>query len=180
MKKILMILFAMLMTVNVYSQHMKFMGVPIDGNINSFAAKMAAKGFTISPRNRYTGSGIRVMRGIFFDQSADIWISYNTTTKIVYSVLVQFYSDDRSVCESFMKEIKGVIEDKYMYIPETGKTKSGNDIDIYLIVNDDKIYLGQIYIGISEETEYFGYHLNLTYEDFKNSERNNSKKNNDI
>ena len=79
-----------------------------------------------------------------------------------------------------MKEIKGVIEDKYMYIPETGKTKSGNDIDIYLIVNDDKIYLGQIYIGISEETEYFGYHLNLTYEDFKNSERNNSKKNNDI
>ena len=175
-----MILFAMLMTVNVYSQHMKFMGVPIDGNINSFASKMAAKGFTISPRNRYTGPGIRVMRGVFFDQSADIWISYNTTTKIVYSVLVQFYSDDKSVCESFMKEIKGVIEDKYMYIPETGKTKSGNDIDIYLIVNDDKIYLGQIYIGISEETEYFGYHLNLTYEDFKNSERNNSKKNNDI
>ena len=48
MKKILMILFAMLMTVNVYSQHMKFMGVPIDGNINSFAAKMAAKGFTLT------------------------------------------------------------------------------------------------------------------------------------
>ena len=79
-----------------------------------------------------------------------------------------------------MKEIKGVIEDKYMYIPETGKTKSGNDIDIYLIVNDEKNYIGQIYIGISDATDYLGYYLNLTYEDFQNSEKNDSKKNNDI
>ena len=82
MKKILMILFAMLMTVNVYSQHMKFMGVPIDGNINSFAAKMAAKGFTISPRNRYTGSGIQAV--LLFQQ---ILISVQEAAVRGYSML---------------------------------------------------------------------------------------------
>lgn len=176
-----MIIFAILMTVTVYSQHLKFMGVPIDGNINSFAAKMTAKGFTISPRNKYTGPGVRVMRGTFFDQSADIWISYNTSTKNVYSVRVQFYSGDRDVCESFMKDIKDIIESKYTCISDTGKTNAGDDVDIYFIVNEEKTLLGYIYIGIDDaDSMDIGYNLNLTYQDWKNTEKNESSRSNDI
>ena len=180
MKRALMIILAVLMTVSVNSQHLKFMGIPIDGNINRFSAKMSAKGFSISPINRYTGPGQRVMRGTFFDQPAEIWINYNISTKIVYSVRVQFFSEDSDVCGSFMKEIKKVIEDKYMFLPDTGKTKGGDDIDIYHIFNEEMILVGDIYIGISQATDYFGYHLNLTYEDLENKEKNDTKKNNDI
>lgn len=183
MKKVLMLIFIVLMSVSMYGQHLKFMGVPIDGNINTFAAKMAAKGFSVSPRNKYAGVGIRLMRGIFFDQNVELWISYTPETKTVYRVRVEFWNENKDVCESYMKEIESVIKDKYIYVYDESKTKGGDDIDVYTIYPDvGSLSLGDIYIGIHDASSLYGYgyNLNLTYEDEINTDKNDSRKIDDI
>lgn len=178
MKKLLFALL-LLMPLCVSAQHLKFMNIPIDGKINSFASKLNAKGFTLSPKNKQAGVGLRIMKGRFFDQPAELWISYTPQTSIVYSVRVVFWSNERTLCESFMKDIKNSISYKYNYEEEEGKTKGGSDITIYHIMENEE-YTGDIYIGISQSSEYYGYDLNLTYEDFINSFKNEYRKSDDI
>ena len=45
---------------------------------------------------------------------------------------------------------------------------------------DEYVYIGDIYIGISDDTSYYGYNLNLTYEDRINRLKNEESKSDDI
>lgn len=184
MKRLIFFLFAVFLSLSISAQHLKFMGIPIDGNVNAFASKLNAKGFSVSPLNRQAGAGLRIMAGRFFDQPAQLWINYTPATKMVYSVRVVFWSDSENVCKSFMQELEESIKDKYDYEYEDGKTMGGTPINIYNIYTND-IYVGQIYVGVSEHKDLvYGYHdgydLSLTYQDYINYSKDYNQKENDI
>ena len=42
-------------------EHLMFLGLPIDGTVNEYAAKLKLKGFSVSPKNEYASKGLRVM-----------------------------------------------------------------------------------------------------------------------
>lgn len=184
MRRILLFIVTLfIVTLSVNAQHMKFLGIPMNTNITNFSAKLKSKGYTIAPKNKHTGPGLRIMEGRFFNQNAELWISYTPSTKMVYSVRVVFWSDSKEVCKSFMEEIKTTISEKYICTHEEGKTKGGDDVDIFWIhemKGDEFVQIGDIYIGISDDTSYYGYNLNLTYEDRINRLKNEESKSDDI
>lgn len=180
---ILIIVSLLIVTLSVNAQHLNFLGIPLNTNIANFSAKLKSKGYIISPKNKIAGTGLRIMKGRFFDQNAELWINYIPSTKIVYSVRVVFWYESREVCSTFMEEIEKVICDKYIYTADEGKTKGGDDIDIFYIFEEkgeEYIYIGDIYIGISNASSYYGYELNLTYEDRINRNKNERSKSDDI
>lgn len=66
MKKVILLLVSALMALGVYAQsnnsaHLTFKGVPIDGTLNEYVAKMGQKGFT----HIGTEDGIAVLQGDF-------------------------------------------------------------------------------------------------------------------
>ena len=83
-RTISLLLLCMIWFVASAQQHMKFMGIPLDGTITTFTTKLQAKGVKISPNNSKSGAGCRWFVGSFFGQSAEIYVYYNPTTKIVY------------------------------------------------------------------------------------------------
>ena len=184
MRRILLFIVTLfIVTLSVNAQHMKFLGIPMNTNITNFSAKLKSKGYTIAPKNKLAGTGLRIMEGRFYNQNAELWISYTPSTKMVYSVRVVFWSDSEEVCKSFMEEIETSISEKYICTYEKGKTKGGSDIDIFYInevKGDEYVYIGDIYIGISDDTSYYGYNLNLTYEDRINRLKNEESKSDDI
>ena len=184
MRRILLFIVTLfIVTLSVNAQHMKFLGIPMNTNITNFSAKLKSKGYTIAPKNKHTSPGLRIMEGRFFNQNAELWISYTPSTKMVYSVRVVFWSDSKEVCKSFMEEIKTTISEKYICTHEEGKTKGGDDVDIFWIhemKGDEFVQIGDIYIGISDDTSYYGYNLNLTYEDRINRLKNEESKSDDI
>lgn len=184
MKRLIFSFFIIFLSLSISAQHLKFMGIPIDGNINTFASKLNAKGFSISPLNKDAGVGLRIMVGRFFNEAAQLWISYTPSTKTVYSVRVVFWSDSETVCKSFKEELEESIKEKYDYEYEDGKTMGGTPINVYYIYTND-IYEGQIYVGVSEHKDltygfHDGYDVNLTYQDYINSSKDNNRKENDI
>lgn len=184
MRRILLFIVTLfIVTLSVNAQHMKFLGIPMNTNITNFSAKLKSKGYTIAPKNKHTGPGLRIMEGRFFNQNAELWISYTPSTKMVYSVRVVFWSESKEVCKSFMEEIETSINEKYICTHEEGKTKGGDDVDIFWIhemKGDEFVQIGDIYIGISDDTSYYGYNLNLTYEDRINRLKNEESKSDDI
>lgn len=184
MKKVALFFFVIMLSLTINAQHLKFMGIPIDGNINTFASKLASKGFSVSQKNKNAGVGLRILKGRFYDRTVELWIEYTPSTKTVYCVQVLFDHDSKTSCESLMKEIKNSIQNKYLNEEEEGKTKGGHDITIYHVYenkNYDTYYLGDIYTGISRDESYYSeYNLRLTYEDGKNRDKNYDVINDDI
>lgn len=187
MKKTLVLFLFALVTLCASAQtHMKFMGIPINGTISEFTAKLQAKGMTIHPDNKTITEPMRMFKGLFFDMDATFFVHYNPTSKIVYDVRVSidggYGESSKNTLTSTKKEIISIIKDKYNYREYEGKTVGGDPIncfDIYIEDGNGGIkYIGEIYTGISES--YGKYYLHITYSDSINSKKNDTRKNNDI
>lgn len=91
MKKIISILFVLCLCMAASAQqHMKFMGIPLDGTIDNFALKLKAKGVTYdAAKSKAAGPGVRVFNGRFMAEDAIIRVLYNPKSKIVIGAEVE-------------------------------------------------------------------------------------------
>lgn len=65
--------------------HIKFMGIPVTGTIAQFQAKLVAKGCTYNKvASASISNGTRAFKGTFVGNKVDIYVYYDTNTKIVY------------------------------------------------------------------------------------------------
>ena len=65
MKKIISVLFALCLCMAVSAQqHLKFMGIPLDGTVDNFALKLKAKGVTYdASESKLADAGTRIFYG---------------------------------------------------------------------------------------------------------------------
>ncbi len=83
MKKI--ILFLLLLPTIAFAQHMTFMGIPIDGNLNNFGKQLQAKGFKIES----TRDNTMFLNGKFAGEDVSIGV-LSTMSQSVCRVIVVF------------------------------------------------------------------------------------------
>lgn len=149
---------------NSHAQHFEFMGIPIDGSIEDFEAKLEAKGFVKSkdPREENTHY-TRWYDGRFAGD--DILLSvHNTKTNLVYATnVLQFFAtldDVKAKWEYYVS----VIEDKYKD-RIIDKTIQGTDDIRY------KMDLGDICVFYDDDVNFksYKYRLYLLYMDKKNT-----------
>lgn len=88
MKKLLFTLCCMIFAIASFAQsnvHIKFMGIPVTGTIAQFQAKLVAKGCTYNKvASASISNGTRAFKGTFVGNKVDIYVYYDTNTKIVY------------------------------------------------------------------------------------------------
>ena len=91
MKRFLTFLCCLLIAVASFAQnanqHLKFMGVPINGSITQFQAKLVAKGCSYNQtESAQSANGCRIFYGTLIGNKVRICVFYNTLTKSVYRV----------------------------------------------------------------------------------------------
>lgn len=91
MKKIFFLLFTLCVCLSISAQeHMKFMGIPLDGTIDNFALKLKAKGVTYdAARSKSLPPGSKSYNGTFMGEKATFVVSFNTKSRVVFSVMVE-------------------------------------------------------------------------------------------
>ena len=100
-------------TLCCYSQnHMKFMGLSIDGHVDSFSQKLISKGFS---KENGDVPNAYCLAGKFYDEEAHIQVNYDPSNHIVYSVSVYIIKNALISAYSIQREILRAIEDKYKY-----------------------------------------------------------------
>lgn len=117
MKKGLLMLFGCLfaLAIQAQSEHLKFMGIPLDGKINDFQSQLLKKGCTLDELFMKYGKpkGNRVYEGSFAGNNARIVVFFNEKTKKVYraKAIISAYSDEQVKQKYF--EMKSMLMDKY-------------------------------------------------------------------
>ena len=87
MKRTLFVIICCLFSIMIQAQteHLKFMGIPLDGSITAFQNKLQAKGIKYDAEgSRLLKVGCRCFKGTFSGEEADFYVYYNERTKIVY------------------------------------------------------------------------------------------------
>ena len=121
MKRLLLFSIVCMLAIasSAQTEHVKFMGIPIDGTINQFQQKLQAKGIKYNQAlSRLSPNGSRVFDGKHEGDNACITVIYNVNTKIVYSVgVVYVYNTPEAALEKF-KQIADSLNEKYVFDEE--------------------------------------------------------------
>ena len=113
MKKILLCIVSVLFAVSAMAQseHLSFKGVPIDGTLDQYVAKMKAAGFT------YLGQqdGTAILQGDFAGfKGCTVGVSTLKSVNVVSTIGVIFPScDDWSSLEQNYDHLKSMLTEKY-------------------------------------------------------------------
>ena len=115
MKKILSLVVCMLICLSVQAdEHLKFMGIPLDGTITQFQAKLAQKGVNHDiAESKTLPPGCRAFRGIFSGQKAKIGVYYDIASKLVYRAKAILLTDSKDICENKYNEFTRMLSNKY-------------------------------------------------------------------
>ncbi len=92
--KQLITLFILLISLaaSAQTEHMKFMGIPINGNITAFQSKLVQKGFKFVKNGASSGEYevYKQYSGKFAGKECTLFVSYDRKTKIVYDAQVAY------------------------------------------------------------------------------------------
>lgn len=96
------------------TEHLSFMGIPINGTITQFQAKLQGKGCVVDRAlSSQLTVGCRAFKGKFVDNKVDIYVYYDEKTKLVYRVKAVVSGTSESIAEQKYEKIKGLLLTKY-------------------------------------------------------------------
>lgn len=176
MKKLLFTLCFLIFAIVSFAQantHIKFMGIPLTGTIAQFQAKLVAKGCTYNKVVSATiPNGTRAFNGTFVENKVNIYVYYDTKTKIVYRTKAVVSGVTEDIAEQEYSKIKDLLTQKYgsdfddMYVG----TQGGKEAVSFISTNDEGEINGSIDLFITQDEETwicapYNYNLHIDYND---------------
>ena len=115
MKKIISVLFALLLCMAASAQqHLKFMGIPLDGTVDNFALKLKAKGVTYdAAKSKGLSPGAKFYRGTFMGEKACFVVMFNAKSRLVYGVGVEMSYSSLALAKTPFMDIADKLHNKY-------------------------------------------------------------------
>ncbi|MBR5117106.1 MAG: hypothetical protein IK100_00500 [Muribaculaceae bacterium] len=183
MKRLLLFLISSIFCLFPFAQHMKFMGIPLDGTISTVTTKLQNKGMSIHPDNKKIDAGCRMFEGYFYGKPATIYIYYDPSTKIVYRGKAVVQDSDYERLKNLYDEIYVSIDSKYLgrHKEEMYKGYPSVSFDIDLETSAD-FFEGNIDLFFTDNglTYYKSYSLHIDYYDEVNRRKHSKSMDNDI
>ena len=163
--------------------HIKFMGIPLTGTIAQFQAKLVAKGCTYNKvASASISNGTRAFKGTFVGNKVDIYVYYDTNTKIVYRTKAVVSGVSEDIVEQEYSKVKNLLSQKYgsdsedMYVG----TKDGKEYVSFISANDEGEINGSIDLFITQDEESwirapYNYNLHIDYNDRINTNKHDNQ-----
>ena len=169
------------MLAQAQTEHLKFMGIPINGTIEQFHSKLISKGLKYNAqttRDICEGRG-RIYNGNFAGEKDEIYVYLNEKNRIVYRAKAVIDRNDYNSIKNLFNSFKDMLSSKYNVQGEEFKTNdeySGYELHLY---NNNKL-LGWIDLYISKYNYVDKYSLHIDYTDYANDIANEQRKMDDL
>ena len=153
---------------SLYAQHLSYLGIPIDKNIEVFSNCLIEKGFMFidDKKNSYSFVGTVLNDTVF------TIVDYSYKSKTVYRVCQIRSIKSRLLRDAYHSSMKKLYLKKY---GDNVSEKSGDDL---LIITEKGEEIG--YIGFQQFDHNDRYSLTITFSDDKNNELNDKEKIGDL
>lgn len=178
MKRTLLITICCLFSIIAQAQteHLKFMGIPLNGSITAFQTKLQAKGIKYNAEgSRQLKVGCRCYKGSFSGEKADFYVYYNEKTKIVYraKAVITYLSKEKG--EERFYSFRSMLKTKYSDGFANDGEQDGHP-SLSIIVPDSKQEKDLGYVGMYITNPPYSYmdevYLHIDYEDVANKKVN--------
>jgi len=183
--RILLPLFLMLFSVNLWGQHLNMFGIPLNGSIDNFTTKLVSKGLKVDREfNKQLPNGVRAFKGSFSGYLASkILIFYDPRTKTVFKGVTNFTDlPDQTLLEMY-GDIRARIHAKYEnFLYYDDKNDEGfPKCEINVFKPNSDTCLGVIQIGIMVMKVYpYSKTLYISYEDNINMDKFTKQRSDDL
>ena len=187
MKKIISLFFALCICLSLSAQeHLKFMGIPLNGTIDNFALKLKAKGVTYdAAKSKALSPGSKLYNGTFMGKKAVFDVFFNPKSKVVFGVMVDIpYSSVESAFVPYKNIVQQLLKKYPKAVYETNKDSEGEAMGLtFSIPNEDETKR----IGIIIQTLCYSQSplnddcsINLMYTDIENFQKSEAINNEDL
>jgi len=114
-KSLLLLMMVSLLTLTSFAQteHMKFMGIPIDGSLKSFCSQLKKKGFDRDPYDKTIPKDSRIFIGEFAGYNSKFFVYSDAKSNNVHTVIVHIPSYEEDVALSIYNNLKQMLIEKY-------------------------------------------------------------------
>ena len=186
MRKFLFTLCCLIFAIASLAQsnaHIKFMGIPLTGTIAQFQTKLVAKGCTYNKvASASISNGTRAFKGTFVGNKVDIYVYYDTNTKIVYRTKAVINGVSEDIADQEYSKVKNLLSRKYgsssddMYVG----TQDGKESVSFISANDEGEINGSIDLFITKDEETwvrapYNYNLHIDYNDRINTKKHENQ-----
>lgn len=184
MKKsiILLIISIVALCIPMQAQHLKFMGIPLNGTITQFQSKLQAKGMKYNKSiSQQLPAGVRMFNGTFAGEKAEVFIYYEPGSKNVYKSKVVTGYPDANSCNTKYEELKSLLMSKYSDAESATDYENGHEA-FCLRVYDKGNPSGVICIYVSNNIYAYPMdnEVNIEYVDYVNYLKNDDSKMKDL
>lgn len=178
-----LIIFSLFIVCSVSSQteHLKFMGIPLDGRIESFQTQLERKGFKLIPHNSAYPVNTRVYEGIFSGERSNVYVWYNPRTHTVYRAKAMITRESKELIRQLLDIMESKLflkygEDHLLALPV--KDEFGHEFTQYSrFLESGSIDLFVTSTGYSSQNTFF---LQVDYKDTENSRKNTKDEMDDL
>ena len=185
MKKIVISFFLLMITVCSFAQteHVKFMGIPLNGTIQQFHQKLVGKGCKHDVKlSGMMAKGTRAFNGTFAGNKATIFVYYDENTNIVYRAKAVINCSGDGIRDGQFNDIKNLLDTKYGTLLSEKGSHEDYDAYSYIIFSDNADeMIGHVDLYVTKQE--FGYHeysLHVDYYDYANNLKHDRKRLDDI
>ncbi len=157
------------------AQHMKFMGIAIDGRVENLLPKLIQKGMKLES---YSTPTSKTLSGQFFGEDAELTVAFDRSTHIVHDITVSILKDYALENHTIQKRFLEEVESKYTYKKNVRKSEISDQPHYEYYIFEKQELVGMI---ICELVIIGGTSmLTIDYKDADNYLATENKKRNDI
>ena len=154
MKHILVFMMMLLVTANLHAQteHVRFIGIPLDSTIQQFQEELTARGYTHDKEtSAFLPKDVRAFRGPYAGHDALLIIFFDETTNVVYQAKAVITCQDEETCEAVFKEINGQLQEEYGTLLSTKSIQYGHESYGYTILSGQRVVMGDIGLFVTKD-----------------------------
>lgn len=162
------------------------MGIPIDGTVDSFGAKLKAKGVTYDAvKSKALPPGSKLYNGTFMGEKATFVVYFNAKSKVVFGIMVDMsYSSTELAYTPFKNMAEQLLKKYPKAVYEANKDSKGNMNGLtFSIPNESETKrIGLIIQTLSPSQSPLSddCSINLTYTDIDNFQKSEAINNEDL
>lgn len=154
-------------------EHLKFMGISIDGKISAFQKELKKKGFVLNELTKYlpknSFSDCRFYNGVFAGEYVDLVVYFDKETKIVNQTKVHIVCHSEYQVDKIYEKFYNSLKEKYDNDRiEIGITDEPDKYSFGIFNSDKTAFLGFIYLGKVIDSYNDKYSVGLEYYDTVN------------
>ena len=151
------------------TEHVRFLGIPLDGTIHQFQEELTTKGCS-DGKVFLILEGMKAFKGSYAEHDALLMVFYDETIDVVYQAKAVITCQDEETSEAVFNEINEQLQTEHGTFLSTKSVQFGHDSYGYTIFSPERVVMGDVglYVTGEENNHPNGFLVQVQYTDTAN------------